>query len=97
MNKADGCIARITLVADRDAAYGLHNATVGNIVLAANGHDIEPEPTAFSISLGDATGIDAGEECGDIYDVAGKLVKRNGTTKGLKQGIYIMNGKKILK
>ena len=100
VKKTDGCIARITLVADRDAAYGLHNATVGNIVLAANGHDIEPEPTAFSISVGDATGIDgidAGEECGDIYDVAGKLVKRNGTTKGLKQGIYIMNGKKILK
>ena len=100
VNKADGCIARITLVADRDAAYGLHNAAIGNIVLAANGHDIEPEPTAFSISVGDATGIDgidAGEECGDIYDVAGKLVKRNGTTKGLKQGIYIMNGKKILK
>ena len=100
VNKADGCIARITLVADRDTAYGLHNATIGNIVLAANGHDIEPEPTAFSISLGDATGIDgidAGEECGDIYDVAGKLVKRNGTTKGLKQGIYIMNGKKVLK
>ena len=100
VNKADGCIARITLVADRDAAYGLHNATVGNIVLAANGHDIEPEPTAFSISVGDATGIDgidAGEECGDIYDVAGKMVKRNGTTKGLKQGIYIMNGKKVLK
>ena len=100
VNKADGCIARITLVADRDAAYGLHNATVGNIVLAANGHDIEPEPTAFSINVGDATGIDgidAGEECGDIYDVAGKLVKKNGTTKGLKQGIYIMNGKKILK
>ena len=100
VNKADGCIARITLVADRDAAYGLHKATVGNIVLAANGHDIEPEPTAFSISMGDATGIDgidAGEECGDIYDVAGKLVKRNGTINGLKQGIYIMNGKKILK
>ena len=100
VNKADGCIARITLVADRDAAYGLHNATVGNIVLAANGHDIEPEPTAFSISVGDATGIDgidAGEECGNIYDVAGKLVKKNGTTKGLKQGIYIMNGKKVLK
>ena len=100
VNKADGCIARITLVADRDAAYGLHNATVSNIVLAANGHDIEPEPTAFSISVGDATGIDgidAGEECGDIYDVAGKMVKRNGTIKGLKQGIYIMNGKKILK
>ena len=100
VKKTDGCIARITLVADRDAAYGLHNATVGNIVLAANGHDIEPEPTAFSISVGDATGIDgidAGEECGDIYDVAGKLVKRNGTTKGLKQGIYIMNGKKVLK
>ena len=100
VNKADGCIARITLVADRDAAYGLHKATVGNIVLAANGHDIEPEPTAFSISVGDATGIDgidAGEECSDIYDVTGKLVKRNGTIKGLKQGIYIMNGKKILK
>lgn len=100
VNKADGCIARITLVADRDAAYGLHKATVGNIVLAANGHGIEPEPTAFSISVGDATGIDgidAGEECGDIYDVAGKLVKRNGTIKGLKQGIYIMNEKKILK
>lgn len=100
VNKADGCIARITLIADRDAAYGLHNAAIGNIVLAANGHDIEPEPTAFSISVGDATGIDgidAGEECGDIYDVAGKLVKRNGTKKGLKQGIYIMNEKKILK
>ena len=100
VNKADGCIARITLVADRDAAYGLHNAAIGNIVLAANGHDIEPEPTAFSISVGDATGIDgidAGEECSDIYDVTGKLVKRNGTIKGLKQGIYIMNGKKILK
>ena len=100
VNKADGCIARITLVADRDTAYGLHNATIGNIVLAANGHDIEPEPTAFSISVGDATGIDgidAGEECGDIYDVAGKMVKHNGTTKGLKRGIYIMNGKKVLK
>ena len=70
------------------------------VVFSTNGHDIEPEAMVFNIGIGDATGIDgidAGEECGNIYDVAGKLLKKNGTTKGLKQGIYIMNGKKILK
>ena len=50
----------------------------------------------------DLTGIEVVEkaepQCFNIYDLNGRLVKANATsTEGLARGIYIVNGKKIMK
>lgn len=61
---------------------------------------------SLSISLGDATGIEnmeavAGDALVDVYTVSGARVKSgvraSGALDGLVKGIYIVNGKKVVK
>ena len=65
--------------------------------IAANGGDVK----GLSIEIDDVpTGIELVngevETVGDIYTVGGQLVRRNSTVKGLPEGIYMINGNKVV-
>ena len=65
--------------------------------LAANGASVK----GLSIEMDDVpTGIELVngevETVGDIYTVGGQLVRRNSTVKGLPEGIYMINGNKVV-
>ncbi|WP_295596938.1 hypothetical protein [uncultured Methanobrevibacter sp.] len=65
--------------------------------LAANGASVK----GLSIEIDDVpTGIELVngevETVGDIYTVGGQLVRRNSTVKGLPEGIYMINGNKVV-
>lgn len=97
---ADGCLARVTLVADNDAIYGIYTADIDNIVLASDRNSVRPNLSTFNININGTNGINgisADETSGDVYDMAGRLVRRNGSVKKLNKGVYIINGKKIVK
>lgn len=97
---ADGCLARVTLVADNDAIYGIYTADIDNIVLASDRNSVRPNLSTFNININGTNsinGISADETSGDVYDTAGRLVHRNGSVKKLNKGVYIINGKKIVK
>lgn len=68
---------------------------------AAQAYDVEPW-NQYQIVEQDMTSIDAvaisGNAPCDVYDLDGRVVKRNATNlDGLKHGIYIVNGKKVRK
>ena len=52
--------------------------------------DIEGETTGIQFVNGEV------ETVGDIYTVGGQLVRRNSTVKGLPEGIYMINGNKVV-
>ena len=52
--------------------------------------DIEGEATGIQFVNGEV------ETVGDIYTVGGQLVRRNSTVKGLPEGIYMINGNKVV-
>ena len=52
--------------------------------------DIEGEATGIQLVNGEV------ETVGDIYTVGGQLVRRNSTVKGLPEGIYMINGNKVV-
>lgn len=57
-----------------------------------------PQDYKFSYTLvepNEIQTVNAENESGDIYDLSG--VKRNGSLSSQPSGIYILNGKKILK
>lgn len=78
----------------QDAEISIENA----IVATCNGAVSKVQNASAKIG-GNATAIDQlldGMARADVYDLNGKLVKKNAATvAGLQKGIYIINGKKI--
>ena len=52
--------------------------------------EIDDVPTGIELVNGEV------ETVGDIYTVGGQLVRRNATVKGLPEGIYMINGNKVV-
>jgi hypothetical protein len=52
--------------------------------------EIDDVPTGIELVNGEV------ETVGDIYTVGGQLVRRNSTVKGLPEGIYMINGNKVV-
>ena len=52
--------------------------------------EIDDVPTGIELVNGEV------ETVGDIYTVGGQLVRRNSTVKGLPEGIYMINGNKVI-
>jgi len=80
---------------DKDANIRLSNAYVAT----RDGSLVEVSDTEVLLTRGSANGIptmDADVVPAHIYDLTGRLVKRNATsTEGLQKGIYLINKKKI--
>lgn len=80
---------------DKDANILLSNAYVAT----RDGSLVEVSDTEVLLTRGSANGIptmDADVVPTHIYDLTGRLVKRNATsTEGLQKGIYLINKKKI--
>ena len=72
---------------------------IANAIVAARNGAVSKVQNATAKIGGNATAIDQlldGMARADVYDLNGKLVKKNAATAaGLQKGIYIINGKKI--
>ena len=81
-----------TTYAVAKGAYGRYTVT------AVTGEVESAESNA--INYGTATGItgveDAKAAVSGVYSIDGKMINENGTTEGLKKGLHIVNGKKII-
>ena len=95
----EGAIAHITLVADDKAPTGSYRVGIERALLAANGETQVPSAAPFTIRVSNATGINGIEANDDvdfgIYDLSGR--KMSGNSANLKKGVYIINGKKVIK
>ena len=93
-----GSVAHLTLVADENTS-GDYTVNVENTVLAANMTTMRPPSSSFIVHVGETTGIDNLDadsiSVKGAYDLTGRKVSENAV--GLKKGIYIINGKKVIK
>jgi hypothetical protein len=65
-------------------------------VLAVAHEDVHVPALGSSGDLSFHLGHGEVETVGDIYTVGGQLVPRNSTVKGLPEGIYMINGNKVV-
>lgn len=96
----EGSVAYVTLVADHSVVAGDYSVGINNIILSANGETIMPDATTFGVRIGDSTGIKdvlSDDANLSVYDLSGKIVKHVSSANELKKGVYIVNGKKIVK
>ncbi|MCR5068592.1 MAG: leucine-rich repeat protein [Prevotella sp.] len=93
----EGTVARVTLVADNNIKAGNYSVGIDNVILSQAGQSEMPESITFNANVSKATGITE-TQSEDInkrnvmYDIMGR--KMNNSPR---HGIYIMNGKKIIK
>lgn len=97
--RTDGCVAHVTLVADSNIEEGNYEVTIGNGILAANASGVKLDATSFLVSVNDATSITGvyADKTAQMYDMTGRPVEKSEVLSGLRKGVYIMNGNKILK
>lgn len=91
---AEGSVARIVLVADN--SYCNDNiVNVENVILSSNADVVMPHATSFVLRAAGTTGINGINADADatIYDLTGKKMNSN----RLQKGVYVVNGKKIVK
>lgn len=91
---AEGSVARIVLVADN--SYSNDNiVNVENVILSSNADVVMPQATSFVLRAAGTTGINGINADADatIYDLTGKKMNSN----RLQKGVYVVNGKKIVK
>ncbi len=95
----DGCVARITLIADENIETGDYAIDVNNIIISSNGNSQTLNDTKFVVHVGETTGITNINAEGEfaIYDMTGKMVKKATSLDGLKKGVYVVNGHKVIK
>lgn len=91
---AEGSVARIVLVADN--SYINDNiVNVENIILSSNAEVVMPQALSFVLRAAGTTGINSINADADatIYDLTGKKMNCN----RLQKGVYVVNGKKMVK
>lgn len=97
----NGSVAHITLVANEDARNGDYTIKIDNAIIANKGKGKVLDATEFMVSVNDVTGIQNmaadNVSSGIIYDLTGKIIKKSASLKGLNKGVYIINGKKVIK
>lgn len=93
-----GSVARVTLVADDDLSDGDYAVVLQNAILAANAGGVKLDATSFIINLNQTTSIEdihASDVAAFMYDLTGRRIESSCVRDS--KGIYILNGKKILK
>jgi hypothetical protein len=84
-------------VADNNIKAGNYSVGIDNVILSQAGQSEMPESITFNANVSMATGITE-TQSEDInkrnvmYDIMGRKMNNS-----LRHGIYIMNGKKIIK
>ncbi|MBQ7570693.1 MAG: hypothetical protein IJT19_00455, partial [Bacteroidaceae bacterium] len=83
-------------LAQKDGVTGFYKAQPGTVIAAGKAYILGAAAgtKGFSLSFPDETGIQSVEEAtetSDIYDLAGRRVEK------AQKGVYIINGKKVLK
>lgn len=83
-----------------DADENVNISIVNAYVVTRNGLLVEVADAEAILSRGGTTGIlsvGANAIPADIYDLSGRIVKKNATSaQGLQKGVYLMNGKKVI-
>lgn len=95
---ADNCQAAIFSICRGQTIFGLTSTTGTSTITYIGFHN---SVDGFIQEL-EASGIgDAAVDCdlqgGDVYDLRGVRVNRNGELNGLNGGVYIVNGRKVMK
>lgn len=94
-----GAILNLTVTAASDMANGVYDGSLKNIVLVpSDGVKTTIDESAFSVTLG-STGINQVllDSVVDVYDLQGNKVRSNATDlNGLPNGVFIINGKKVV-
>ena len=95
----ESCVARITLIADENIETGDYAIDMNNIIISSNGNSQTLNDTKFVVHVGETTGITNINAEGEfaIYDMTGKMVKKATSLDGLKKGVYVVNGHKVIK
>ena len=95
----ESCVARITLIADENIETGDYAIDMNNIIISSNGNSQTLNDTKFVVHVGETTGITNINAEGEfaIYDMTGKMVKKATSLDGLKNGVYVVNGHKVIK
>lgn len=91
-----GVVAYLTIAADSDVATGLYSADLEGAELSYYGTSMTPAVQSGSICVAlptEISNIESVMGVGAVYDINGRRV--NAST--LAEGLYIMNGKKIIK
>ena len=97
----DGDVVMLTLAADETAESGA--VEISEIVLAENGNSYTASKAFGLLTVNEPTGIDrilGNDGTATVCTINGVVIKTNATAadiKQLPQGIYIINGQKILK
>ena len=95
----EGTVARLTVVADDNVEAGSYDVTIDNIVLSKAGDMAKPESVTINADIISATGISeiktAEPNSADgMYDILGRRISNS---EKLRDGIYIIRGKKVIK
>ena len=95
----EGTVARLTVVADNNVEAGSYDVTIDNIVLSKAGDMAKPESVTINADISSATGISeiktAEPNSADgMYDILGRRISNS---EKLRDGIYIIRGKKVIK
>ena len=95
----ESCVARITLIADENIETGDYAIDMNNIIISSNGNSKTLNDTKFVVHVGETTGITNINAEGEfaIYDMTGKMIKKATSLNGLKKGVYVVNGHKVIK
>ena len=84
-----------------------YNAETGVLTITVKGNDFvvnEKSITVYTLKFNTTTGIDAIENANgnvNVYDINGRMIRKNikaaAALQGLPSGVYVVNGKKVVK
>lgn len=93
-------VLSLSLVADNDMEVGEYNVNIsGKLLVDAEGNYIKPASSTVKLTVSAPTAVEtitSADAKADIYSLDGTLIRKAGSTEGLKNGMYISAGKKII-
>lgn len=95
---ADNCQAAIFSMCRGQTVLGLTSTTGTSTITAIGFHNsIDGFLDELEASGINDAAVDGAQQDGDVYDLRGVKVNQNGELDGLDGGVYIVNGRKVMK
>jgi hypothetical protein len=83
----------VSVSGKQDGCINISNA----FTATSNGNLVKITDTAFGNGLTNIHNINSTATSGDVYDIGGRLVKKNASSvEKLDKGVYLMEDKKVL-